>query len=74
MITTEAEAREKGCPLVLIPTGSAAPQTHTKCIASDCMAWRWAPAPYADKVTIKIPPDQSEATDRKGYCGAFGTP
>lgn len=70
---TEAEAREKGCPLVIRPNGSAEAQQHTRCIASDCMAWRWHQEPLPEKVVRTVGgggPDPLAPT--KGYCGAFG--
>jgi len=36
-----------------------------RCIASACMAWRWE--------SYRRPDDRS-ATERRGYCGAFGIP
>ncbi len=77
MITTEKEATEKWCPFIrLAVDGTWAftnrwegePQTDNKldvvCIASKCMAWRWA-------TPIEI---RAEGTLGLGYCGNAGTP
>lgn len=64
---TEAQAKNRWCPLVRALGYTPDPQTHnypvnritgdTYCIGSRCMAWRWY-----------------EGDNRKGYCGAFGPP
>lgn len=76
-LLTEAQAREKWCPLVRVqmyqrnPVGDNAPVNRNGCdvycMASRCMAWRWA---GYKKVPSKIK-NQDEA---HGYCGAFGKP
>jgi hypothetical protein len=77
---TESEAHAKWCPLVKEPNGSAAPQKHTHCIASACMAWRWAPRQAVEDMATKVmrggKVDEvlSEMKEPKGYCGAFGAP
>lgn len=85
---TEADAKTKWCPKVSFSDEGAdaysmnnrgdvmrrdtEPVHLTRCIASDCMAWRW-------EMRTVSSPDQppheaySEPTDR-GYCGAFGKP
>ena len=56
---TEAEARKKWCPFALIKDGMnrysdvVGDAKELRCIASDCMAWRWE--------TV-LPVEQ-------GYCG-----
>lgn len=65
-IYTEAEAGRRRCP---IATGDGFHET--RCVASECMAWRWAhthiddPAGGADLV-----PDGQTY----GYCGLAGSP
>ena len=79
MYLTEDEARQKWCPHARVPlaadgytgnrmddtTGAIVPEFGSRCIASQCMAWRWASLPVADT-------DDNPA--EKGYCGAFGRP
>lgn len=70
-ILTEAEAKERWCPLVRVfdTEGDKVISANRSlegvpigsCIASACMAWRLA---------HKDGPDGSE----RGYCGAFGMP
>lgn len=65
-ILTEAEAKERWCPLFSkrgLPTNEEMTygEISQKCIASQCMAWRLA---------HKDGPDGQE----RGYCGAFGIP
>ena len=40
MILTEEEAKTKWCPMTIAHGG-----TMSECVASQCMAWRWAPYP-----------------------------
>ena len=39
---------------------------NANCIADDCMKWRWAPKPQADKLNADHAPH--------GYCGLAGVP
>lgn len=41
---------------------------RSKCIGSECMAWRWA-----EKSALEVPM-VGDVMDRKGYCGAYGKP
>jgi hypothetical protein len=69
-MTTEAEAKEKWCPHIRITggwhnegsmTNRCDTPTMTDCIASECMAWRWAMA-------------EAEGCTPLGYCGLGGKP
>ena len=53
---TEEQAREKWCPFAKFNTGIAPERIHDggfRCIASDCMAWRWVP--------LKVTPEYLDA-------------
>ncbi len=69
MLHNEHEAREKCCYMTL-GTNKA------KCLASDCMAWRWAE--YTPRVYEKVGSDGAELTDkpeeRRGFCGLASLP
>lgn len=80
---TEAEAREKWCPMVrradLIEDNEraigerryvAASNEGARCRASECMAWRWRGAHVPEASREDWP--WRERT--YGYCGAFGEP
>lgn len=43
------------------------------CIASSCMAWRFA-SPQKIREIDMVTGEIEEAQPRKGYCGAFGRP
>lgn len=65
---TEEEAKEKGCPLVLINMKVIDPG----CGGSKCMAWRWANmrTEWRDQGTM-----QARTVEvRTGYCGLAGRP
>ncbi len=73
MTYTEEDARKSWCP-----------SDHGSCIASGCMAWRWAQKPNPDwspnmsqqwpqKDTRNDPPMYIADTTR-GYCGLAGRP
>lgn len=79
---TEDEAKEKWCPFVRVVIGPDNPawqglmltnrgdipadNTHTLCIGSACMAWRWRHKP--------APEDPFAPSDGDGYCGLAGDP
>lgn len=71
MLLTEEQAKTKWCPFVRLSGqpntfNRADPMEHLYCIASACMAWRWAgyrPVPSQNV------PNQNEA---HGYCGLAG--
>lgn len=69
---TEEEAKQKWCPMVRIPytmdpgafvhnrdaDGYISASLAYKCIASDCMMWRWE--------------DEAIGMKKHGYCGLAG--
>lgn len=77
-LLTEQEARQKWCPYTHIledehstryANRELAPGiVACRCIASDCMAWRW-PEGDAEKST-----DNEEDYPRVGFCGLAGKP
>lgn len=71
MYLTEDEAKQKWCPeaRTVFSDGDGAinrtilgygDDEGWRCLASECMAWRWQPA--------------KTARPKWGYCGAFGKP
>lgn len=73
---TEEEARKKWCPMVRFAGQVLEPaynrtnsgitlQQHDKCIASDCMMWRW---------TFGKEDNRELYGDHTGYCGLRGKP
>ena len=73
---TEQEARQKWCPFArvvddLSGAGAAARlQNNTvKCVASDCMAWRWASGEGIET----LGGSRGESKEA-GYCGLAGKP
>lgn len=78
MIVTEQEAKTKWCPHARLRSlngdvainratdGSSA--TRSKCLASECMAWKWvygnSPAEQAERK-----PHGMAVKEPKGYCG-----
>jgi len=63
-VHTEDEARERACPMRLSHPGVSA--LSQKCLASACMAWRWAGAPAMSTVHEdgSVTPDAPP-----GFCG-----
>ena len=95
MLLTEAEARTKWCPHTRgIYSGSAfnrlgelSPGNPAelnpevcRCIASDCMAWRWGEWAPTDVHTITedgrpmVVQVEDRARPTRGYCGLAGRP
>lgn len=69
MLYNEHDARERWCYITLGTNKS-------KCLASDCMAWRWAE--YTPHVYEQILQGETEEKDkpeeRRGFCGLAGLP
>lgn len=77
MYLTEEEAKHKWCPEVRICDGIApfafnkhqgpekVSDVPNRCIASDCMMWRWRE---------DAKPDGLGSFHTKGYCGLAGRP
>ena len=69
MMLNEQDAREKWCHITLSTKVA-------KCVASECMAWRWAE--YTPHICEKCGTEESEWVDhpeqRRGYCGLPGIP
>lgn len=69
MLRTEQEAKDKWCHMTL---GSS----RVKCLASDCMAWRWSE--YTPHLYERYDQEGIEAKDvpdqRRGFCGLVGQP
>jgi hypothetical protein len=71
---TEKEAAVLGCPMASLHhlersvSGERLEGRHSLggCLASGCMAWRWAPRPANVKGKGKVEP--------RGYCGMVGKP
>lgn len=78
MLLTEDEAKEMWCPFARYSSGTAAanrwkqsePTPHAlnpvpcRCIASECMAWRWKDQPPENKVAGE--------DSWRGFCGLAG--
>lgn len=43
------------------------------CLASQCMAWRWADPKQLREIDM-VTADVVDEQPRRGYCGAFGRP
>lgn len=69
MILNQDDARAKWCPLTL-------QDKPARCLASDCMAWRWAE--YTPHVCDRCGTEETVWRDqpdqRRGFCGIPGTP
>ena len=67
----ESEARKKWCPFVRPDYGNVRGISNlngSKCIASECMAWRWHLLPKQQhQMQVIVEPD--EYSDTEGYCG-----
>jgi hypothetical protein len=76
---TEDEAKTKRCP---VGAGNMAaiegtPAIHmniytTKCIGSDCMAWRWGEPSISVKKVMEG--EECPIENNNGYCGLAGKP
>lgn len=70
MILTEAEAKAKICPVLMVCSHA----NIGECVASTCMWWRWEDP--AEHVRIDgLPPDAYHSEDLlppRGYCAAAG--
>lgn len=88
MLLSEEEAKLRWCPLSrsvgLVTLGSQQGvvsgwnRDHPSgnipaCIASSCMAWRWGEPKVLRDIDL-VTSDVVDATPRRGYCGAFGSP
>lgn len=63
MLLTEEEAKKKWCPMAQIIIGyNENVNSASNCIASECMAWRWA----------VIQPGGKPNPANGGYCGLAG--
>lgn len=80
---TEDEARKKWCPESLRTNGKVAinraahgsAADEPRCIASQCMAWRWT----RGNLYRRVDPTENNGTDflqitGTGYCGKAGRP
>lgn len=76
---TEDEARKKWCPFarVIDDLSGAASSARlrdgtVKCIASECMAWRWIDVTEQnDNPTVA---DRTVKSSVRGFCGLAGQP
>jgi len=69
MLANEHGAKQKWCHMTL---GA----TRAKCLASECMAWRWAeftPHVY-ENYDQQVPEGKEKPEERRGYCGIAGLP
>lgn len=67
MLMTEEQAKEKRCCQTLADP----------CLASGCMAWRWAPSKWVNKdgMELDFDPREPDAVETKlGYCGLASRP
>lgn len=84
MITTEEEAKTKLCHEAIGPgvTGWAFVPIERRCVASECMAWRWQGwrmpngRTYRNDMHPNLPPATGEdgTPERAGYCGKATCP
>ena len=90
---TENEAKTKWCPHARVTTyamddgpgmtatnktSGGAIRDGARCIASQCMAWRWrleyTPAPIPELYDVQILSVTTGASKTDGYCGLAGAP
>ena len=84
-MTTEAEAKTKWCPFARIahvnaPTGGNRHYSGvgaeenlgliTRCIGSECMAWRWDRKQMVGEYDSQY--SKAKPENRQGYCGLAG--
>lgn len=82
MLKTEDEARQRWCPMLKSRSGEADEKGHFAidkndlCIASECMAWRWAYGRPEPDNPAKVGPRRSSGAQGNplGYCGLAGNP
>lgn len=84
MMLTEEEAKTKWCPygagaptMVSLTKDGAAeylpvPKERARCIASQCMAWRWNPSDIQREQWIAAGAVHLEKRERQGFCGIAG--
>jgi hypothetical protein len=69
MLSNEHAAKQRWCHITL---GA----NKAKCIASECMAWRWAeftPHVY-EPYDQGVPEEKETPEERRGFCGIAGQP
>jgi len=75
---TEEEARKKWCPMARVENinGNRAQTVanidESRCIASDCMLWRWKRTPQ--EAALQSGLSQKFHCTAVGYCGLGGKP
>lgn len=80
---TEAEAKKCWCPFARTEVlshvvnrtalGYGDGDGEWRCIASECMAWRWGEAAHWEgDLSGRSPEDTGAVTVRRGYCGLAG--
>lgn len=80
MLTSEAKAKTKWCPMVRSRVNDGAGNCtaiirtpdNCNCVASQCAMWRWYTPDYTKGPFF--PPDDDYGADRYGYCGLAGIP
>ncbi len=74
MLLAEEKARQQWCPVAMVGMNRAMPakgggKECTRCIASNCMAWRWGDGEFSDEPPHVRRPLKDR---RRGYCGLAG--